>query len=165
MKRRIWIGFLLVALASISAIWFLGSYMMQPSEQGFRMYSLENDALLISDADILSYNWTSQEMAITDEASERLKAIGDNLYSFSTGFVIRINGEEMYRGVFRLAIMSAIPPSPQISILFPSMLFPSQSENYGAIRMFYPSFQPPSDQIVINTKIFQYFEQNNKLKY
>ena len=67
MKREVWIGLLLVALASISAIWFLGSYMMQPSEQGFKIYSLENDALLLSDADILSYNWTSQEMDITDE--------------------------------------------------------------------------------------------------
>ncbi len=165
MKRRIWIWFLLVAIASISAVWFFRSYMMAPLEPGFRIYYLKNNALLISDGDIISYNWTSQEIAITDEASERLRAIGENLYSFNTGFVIKINGEEIYRGVFRLATMSAIPSSPKISIMFPSMFFPSQTENYGAIRMFYPFFEPPGDQQTSNAKIFQYFEQNNKLRY
>jgi len=163
MKRRIWIGSLLVVLASISTLWFFRSYMMQPSEAGFRIYSLQNNALLISDADILSYNWNSQEMAITPEASERLTEM-ENLYSW-TGFVIKIDGEEIYRGIFRAHTMSAIPASPRISIQFPSVLFPSQSINYGAIRMFFPFFQPPSDQSVNNAKILNYFEKINKLKY
>ena len=163
MERRIWIGFLLVVLASISALWFFGSYMMQPSEAGFRIYSIENNALLISDADILSYNWTSQEMAITPEASERLTEMGD-LYSW-TGFVIKIDGEEIYRGIFRTYDTSATPASPRISILFPSAFFPFQSVNYGAMRMFWPFFQPPSDQPVNSAKIFQYFEKINKPKY
>jgi hypothetical protein len=163
MKRRIWIGSLLMVLALISALWFFGSYMMQPSEAGFRIYSIENNTLLISDADILSYNWTSQEMAITTEASERLtEMVG--LYSW-TGFVIRIDGEEIYRGVFRTHSMSAVPASPRICILFPSAFFPSQSVNYGAMRMFWPFFQPPSDQPENNAKIFQYFEKIGKLKY
>lgn len=164
MKRRIWIGFLFVVLASLSILWFLGSYMMQTSEAGFRIYSLENNALLISDADILSYNWTSQEMALTSEASERLIELGENLYNF-TGFVIKIDGEEIYRGVFRSFYMSAIPGPPQISILFPSMFFPSESKNYRAMRMFYPTCQPPSDQSANNAKIFRYFEKIGKLKH
>jgi parallel beta-helix repeat protein len=135
----------------------------QPSEAGFRMYSLQNTTILISDADILSYNWTSQEMAITPEASERLTEMGD-LYSW-TGFVIKIDGEEIYRGIFREYTMSAIPTPPKISVLFPSASFPFESVNYGAIRMFFPSFQPPSDQPVNNAKILQYFEKTNKLKY
>jgi hypothetical protein len=165
MRRRIWIGFLLVVLASISVLWFFRSYMMQPSEAGFTIYSIENNTLLISDSDILSYNWTSQEMALTTEASDRLMKMGENLYNYSPSFVIKIDGEEIYRGIFRSPIMSAIPPPPQISILFPSVIFPSQSENYRAIRMFFPSFQPPSDQPVKNAKILQYFEKTNKLKY
>ena len=133
------------------------------SEAGFRIYSLQNNTLLISDADILSYNWTSQEMAITPEASERLTEIGD-LYGW-TGFVIKIDGEEIYRGILREYTMSAIPALPRISILFPSAFFPFESVNYGAIRMFFPSFQPPSDQPVNNAKILQYFEKTNKLEY
>jgi hypothetical protein len=163
MKRKIWMGLSLVVLVSISVLWFFGSNMTQPSEAGFRIISLQNNATLISDADILSYNWTSQEMAITPEASQRLTGMGD-LYSW-TGFVIRIDGEEVYRGVFRENTMSAIPASPMISMMFPSSSFPFQSMNYGAIRMFFPSFQPPSDQPTNNARILQYFEKANKLEY
>jgi hypothetical protein len=93
MRRRVWIGFFLAVLASISVLWFFSSYMMPPSETGFRIYSIENNALLISDADILSYNWTSQEMAITTEASERLTETG-NLYSWPGG----VCGQNRRRG-------------------------------------------------------------------
>jgi hypothetical protein len=149
-----------VGLSSAS----LASYHLgKLSEAGFRIYSIENNFLLISDADILSYNWTSQEMAITLEASERLTKTGD-LYSW-TGVVIKIDGEETYHGIFREYIMSAIPASPRICILFPSMLFPSESINYGAIRMFFPFFEPPDDQQVNNAKILQYFEKTGKLRY
>jgi hypothetical protein len=82
-----------------------------------------------------------------------------------TGFVIKIDGEEIYRGIFREYTMSAAPASPRICILFPSAFFPYQSLNYGAIRMFFPFFQPPSDQPVNNAKIFQYFEKISKPKY
>jgi len=164
MKRSIWIGLVLIVLGSISVVWFFREYVTPPSEAGFKIIYLENNDVLISDADILSYNWTSQEIAITDAASERLMGMGDSLYSF-TGFVIRIDGEEVYRGVFRSAFMSAIPGPPRISILFPSMLFPSQTENRNAIRMFYPSFEPPSDQPEENAKLSEYFEEANKLSY
>ncbi len=150
-------------LASISALWFFGSYVMQPSEAGFRIYSIENNFLLISDVDILLYNWTSQEMAITPEASERLIKTGD-LYSW-IGFVIKIDGDETYHGIFREYTMSAISVSPRICILFPSVLFPSESINYVAIRMFFPFFESPDDQQVNNAKILQYFEKNSKLRY
>jgi len=91
--------------------------------------------------------------------------IGDSLYSFDNGFVIRMNGEEVYRGVFRTAIMPAIPSPPRISILFPSMLFPSETENHNAIRMFYPASEPPNDEPEANAKFFQCFEDVDKLTY
>ena len=138
--------------------------MAPSSEEVFRLVYLENNTVLISDADIVSYNLTSQEIAITDGASERLTGLGDGLYSF-TGFVISIDGEEVYYGVFRSAFMSAIPGPPRISILFPSMLFPSETENHNAIRMFYPVFEPPSDQLEANARFVEYFEEANKLSY
>ena len=88
--------------------------MMQQSETGFRLVFVENNDVLISDSDILSYNWTSQEIALSEGSSERLIQMGDSLYSFAAGFVIRIDGEEVYRGVFRSPIMSAIPAPPKI---------------------------------------------------
>ncbi len=165
MTRKIWIGLLLVVFVSVASVWFLGSHIVQPAEAGFRIISLENNTLLVTDADVLSYNWTSQEIALTNEASQRLIQIGQNLYSFSPGFVIKIDGEEVYRGVFRSPIMSAIPEPPKISIMFPSVLFPSENQNNHAIRMFYPGFQPPTDQPEKNSKLSQYFEEVNKLTH
>jgi hypothetical protein len=165
MKKRMWIGLLLIVSASIVALFVFSNYMMKPSEAGFILVLLKDNTLLISDADILSYNWTSQEMALTDAASQRLIQEGDDLYSFTDGFVIRINGKEIYQGVFRNAFMSAIPEPPKISIMFPSVLFPSESENNHAIRMFYTTSQPPSDQQENNSKIFLHFEEANKLTH
>jgi hypothetical protein len=165
MKKRIWISLFLIVLALIAVLWVLGSYIEQPSEAGFRLISLKDNTLLVSDADVLSYNWTSQEVALTSVASERLLQMGDNLYSLTDSFVIKIDGKEVYRGVFRSPIMSAIPEPPKISIMFPSMLFQSTSENHHAIRMFYPGFQPPSDQPDKNLSLFQHFEGVNKLTY
>lgn len=154
---------LLVVLVSTSVIWFFGTRVTQPSERGFRIYSLQNNALLISGDDILAYNWTSQKMTITPAASERLNSMED-LYNW-TGFVVRIDGEEIYSGVFRSPNMSATPAPPRISIEFPSVFYPSSSPNYGAVRMFFPFFQPPGDQQASNAKILHYFEGVNKLEY
>ncbi len=161
--RVVLVGFVvLVVLISISTVWALGSYVRKPSEEGFGIYSLKDNTLLISDADVLSYNWTSQEMAITAQASERLNQTED-LYGYLPGFVVRVDGVEVYRGIFREITMNAIPASPNISIIFPSVILPSGSANYGAIRWFFPFFQPPSDQPANNTKLLQYFEKAQKL--
>jgi len=158
MKKRLWLFFLLVLIVSVTAAVLFRGYLTKPSEEGLRIVFLESNALLISDADVLSYNLTSQEIAITDQASDRLTALGDSLYSFTDGFVIKIDGEEVYRGVFRLAIHSAVPSPPKISILYPSMLFPSETENRNAIRLFYPTFEPPSDKPEAYAKFVQYFK-------
>jgi hypothetical protein len=163
--RVVLVGFVvMVVLISISALWFLEGYLRKPSEEGFGIYSLKDNTLMISDADILSYNWTSQEMAITAQASERLNQTED-LYSFSTGFAVRIDGVEVYRGIFREITMNAIPAPPKISIIFPSVIYPSGLQNYGAIRWFFPFFRPPSDQPANNAKILHYFEKVQKLVY
>jgi hypothetical protein len=160
-----WISLLLIVLVLIVGLWVFRDYMVQPSESGFRIVSLKDGTVLISDADILSYNWTSQEIALTDAASQRLTKTASSLYDFTGGFAIRINGQEVYQGVFRAAYMSAIPAPPKISIMFPSVLFPSESQNNHAMRMFYPGFQPPSDEPEKNLKLSQYFEGVNKLTY
>lgn len=166
MKRGVWIGLALIVLVLVTALYFLESSMVkEPSEEGFRIVASQDNVVLISDVDVLSYNWTSQEMSITDAASQRLLGLGDSLYSFSAGFIIKINGEEIYRGVFRAAYMSAIPAPPKISILFPSLTYPSGVENPKAMMLFYPSGKLPTDQSEANTKLSNYFEKVNKLTY
>jgi hypothetical protein len=163
MRASTYVGSLLVVLVLLSVAWYFGRNASEPSQEGFKIVSLEDKGVLISDSDIMSYNWTSQEIAIMDVASQRLRNRGDNLYSFASGFVITIDGEEVYRGVFRMAIHSAIPSPPQISIMFPSALLGSEIDNYGAIRMFYPWFQPPIDQPEANAKLYDYFSESGKL--
>ena len=165
MRRRFWIGLLLIVTVLVAGLWIYTRYMMQQSEAGFRLVFLENNDVLISDSDVLSYNWTSQEIALSDGASERLIQMGDSLYSFTTGFVIRIDGEEVYRGVFRSPIMSAIPAPPKISIMIPNVVFPSSTPDDHAMRMFYPSFQPPNDQPEQNAKLAEYFGEIKKLTH
>ena len=162
MRRKILVSSVLIAATLILIVGLILDSMEAPSKEGFTLVFLENNVLLISDADIVSYNMTSQEIAITEIASERLVNMGNELYNF-TGFVIRIDGEDVYQGVFRSAIMSAIPGPPKICVLFPSMFLHSGIENNNAFRMFYPSFEPPSDQSEANTKLRNYFEQANKL--
>ena len=162
--QKLWISILLIVIMLILTVGLFNNYQEPPSEEGFRLIFLENNAFLISDSDLVSYNLTSQEIIITESASERLVDMGNEIYSF-TGFIIKINGEEVYQGIFRSAIMSAIPSSPKICILFPSMLLQSGIENYNAIRMFYPQFELPSDQPEANTKFSEYFRKVNKLIY
>ena len=69
MKRRILIfSVLTIATLILVTILFLG-FMQLPSKEGFTLTFLENNGLLISNADIISYNETSQEIAITENAS------------------------------------------------------------------------------------------------
>lgn len=150
-------------LVAIAALWVFRGNWMQPSETGFRLVSLKDSTVLISDLDVLSYNLTSQEIALTNAASQRLMQTRDTLYSFSPGVAISINGEEIYQCVFRLNTMSALPPPPKISILFPSSLLQGDTINENALRMFFPAFEPPSDQAAQNSKFVQYFEDANKL--
>jgi hypothetical protein len=161
MRRILHSAALIFALLILVVGLFLGS-MNSSSKEGFSLTFLENNVLLISDADVISYNVTSQEIAIKEIASKRLLDMGDELYSF-TGFAIRIDGEELYQGVFRSAIMSAIPGPPRICILFPSIIIQSGIESNNTIRLFYPGFEPPSDQIEANTKLSECFGQTNKL--
>ena len=165
MKRRVWISLFLILLVSISALLLYQMFITPTSEKGFSIVSVESNTLLLSDADVSLYNWTSQEMTISNAASQRLLGIGDSLYKFSTGFIIKIDGEEIYRGAFRTAYMSAIPAPPRISVLFPSVSWPSGIENPKALMIFYPSGKPPSDQQEANAKLSQYFEKANKLTY
>lgn len=165
MKRRVWISLFLILLVLISALFVFRMCLSTTSEKGFSIVLFESNTLLLTDADISSYNWTSQEMIVSSAASQRLLGIGDSLYKFSAGFVIKIDGEEIYRGAFRTAYMSAIPALPKISILFPSISWPSGIENTEALMMFYPSGKPPIEQQEANAKLSQYFEKANKLTY
>jgi hypothetical protein len=127
------------------------------------MVSLNDNSVLLSNADMMSFNVTSQEIFLTNTGAQRLALLENGLYDFSNVVSLRVNGQEIYQGVFRTASMSALPQQPKIAILYPSMDLTTGTENDHAIRLFFPSFQPPSDLIEMNTKFTQYFQDAGKL--
>ncbi len=146
--------------------------LMQVSEKGFRMYLLENNTLFVSDSDIECYNWTSQEIFLTHNSFQRLWLMGWSLFN-STGFVIKIDGAEVYSGIFMpfsipnkyitvYSVSIVMPDPPRIGIMFPSEYGWIE---YTAMRLFFPKFEPPSDYPEKNAIIFQHFENMGILIY
>ncbi|MCW4019013.1 MAG: hypothetical protein NWF00_10115 [Candidatus Bathyarchaeota archaeon] len=148
---------LAVLIALVAVLWVCQD--RSPSlESGFSLVSQKDNAVLVSDADIVSYNSTSQEITLTAQASQRLTQMGDELYK-SVG-VIRINGEEICQGLFRTAYMSSIPPPSKITIFFPSDLTDDH-----ALRLLYPQSEPPSNLQENYAQFIQYFDDANKLTH
>lgn len=149
---------MIVLIASVTLVWIFRDNLFPSFKEDFSLVILSDNTVLLSDADVLSFNVTSQEIALTDSATQRLKNVGDSLYNFSNLVAFKINGEEIYQGIFRSAEMSAVPELPKISILYPSDL-----QNDHALRLFYPGFEPPSDLSEMNSKFTQYFQDEGKL--
>jgi hypothetical protein len=156
MKRLVWVSVLLVVFVVLAGLWVFRGAWMPSSEGGFKLAFLENNNVLVSDADILSYNATSQEIILTDQAAQRLTQMGDELYKSVA--VIRINGQEICQGLFRTAYMSSIPPPSKITIFFPSDLTDDH-----ALRLLYPQSEPSSNPQENYAQFIQYFEDANKL--
>jgi hypothetical protein len=156
MKRQIWISIMLVVLVALAGLWVFRGSWLPSSESGFRLASLEDNNVLVSDADVLSYNATSQEIILTDQASQRLTQMGDNLYS--SVYVIRINGEEICQGLIRTVYWSSLPPPSKIEIYFPSDLTGDH-----ALRLLYTQVEPSNNLQEKYTPFIQYFEDANKL--
>ena len=166
LKKQVILGVLLIVIVVVAAVLVFQSGILGSAPEdktGFTIVTLSDNSVLLYDTDILAFNSTSQKCFLTDSAAQRLQAVGTNLYNFSNVVSIRVNGVEIYQGIFRNAAMSAVPQPPTIAILYPSMEFPSGVINDHAIRLFYPSFTPPSDMQVVNTKLAGFFEDTNRL--
>jgi hypothetical protein len=163
----VWIVPLLVVIIIVAAVLVFqnswAGFTSEQNETGFTLVSLANNSVLLSDADVLFFNSTSHEIALTDDASQRLTDKGNDLYNFSNVYVFRVNSEEVYQGIFRSAIMSAVPSPPKIAILYPSFDYLTNTENNHAIRLFYPTFEVPSNQTENYTELTSYFQNAGKV--
>jgi hypothetical protein len=137
MNRRMWFNILWCLIIVASVIWAFLTMGNPLTREGFSMYTREDNSLILSDKDALSFNATSQGIALTDAASQRLQTIGDVLYNYANEVSIKIDNQEIYRGLFRAATMSALPAAPTIRILYPEVTADG-SENYSEFRLFYP---------------------------
>ncbi len=162
MKNLVLVSVLLIVLVLVAGLWTFRSSWLPSGSAGFNLVRLSDNSVLLSDEDVLSFNSTNQEMALSDMASKRLLQVGDSLYMFNSTVSVRVNGEEVYQGIFRMASMSALPAPPKIAILFPSMDFPTGVENDHALKLFYPFFEPTGELAAMNAKLTKYFQETNR---
>jgi hypothetical protein len=120
----------------------------------FCLYKLENNQLIISDVDIISYNKTSHEIRLTIEAVKKIEEIQTDLYG---QFVIKINGNEVYKGTFVPPYVSRSYDSTEIIIV------PIIEDNIIRIQMGYPATEVSGEDPRNNVSLFEHFDKTNKL--
>ena len=132
---------------------YLFLYVMTPSEEGFGIYLLESGELVISDTEILSYNKTSHEIKLTDVGVAKIEGL--QVPVNGVGFVMKVEGEEIYRGAFW---------SPISSFSYHGVVIETfVTNNSVKIETGYPPSQFQGEDPRDNPKIFDYLSRLGKL--
>jgi len=142
----------IVILLVISGAYLLLS-VLRPSEEGFGIYLLESGELVISDMEIISYNKTSHEIELTDAGVAKIESI--EVPMNGTGFVVKVGGEEVYRGAFWSPISSFSYHGVVIETLV--------TNNSVKIEAGYPPSQFQGEDPRDNPKVFDYLRRVGKL--
>lgn len=154
MEKKIKIGLIALFIGIIVVGgYFILSNQPRISKEEFGIYLLENDELVISDRDIISYNKSSHEIKLTDEGVRKIKT--QDLYH--KPFIIKLNGEEIYNGSFWSGVSSLSYPG--IVIMDVSLI-----QDGIIIEAGYPSlkfFEGVDSRN--NSEIFNYFQGVGKL--
>jgi hypothetical protein len=150
-RPKIYLVLITICIA-FASWWFL--YSQPLKKNGFGIYLLENNSLIISDENIISYNKTSHEIRLTQEQIGKIEETQASLYG---RFVVRINENEIYRGIFVPPYISRSFPSSEI-VIIPIV----QNENLK-IQMGYPAEEFSDEDPRNNVKIFEYFEKTKRL--
>ncbi|MDH5362400.1 MAG: hypothetical protein OEW84_03705 [Aigarchaeota archaeon] len=104
-KTRVWLAILSVGIAVVGG-WFVLSSRLQTSNEGFGIYLLENNELVISDKDIASYNKTSHEIKLNEEGVRKIEALSYEVPVYGKPFVVKLNDRQIYNGSFWSPISS-----------------------------------------------------------
>lgn len=136
--------------------WFFINNSSQISKEKFGIYLFENNELVVSDKDILSYNKTSHIIKLTEDGANKINNLFVGVYG--KPFVMILNGKEMYNGSFWTSISSVSYSGVVILIDDVSI------NNSIAIQLGYPSLGFYDGKYLINnSEIFYYFERLGKL--
>ena len=150
---------MLIVVSVIIGWLILGSQLQ--GQKGFGVYLSEDNDLVISDKDIMFYNWTSHHIRLNGEGIDRVKGMGffDKLYHKS--FVVMLNGREMYNGSFWSDMDSMSYSGVAIMDI---LAVQNNMTNTLRVEPCYPSVQfckgvDPRD----HSEIFEYFKGIGKL--
>ena len=152
-QRRI---ILTIAIATFSVLMLFGvsSWYGRPG-QGFGIYLVKDNRLIIADNDVLSYTWNSHTLKLTEEGARRIREL--SVPVVGEPFVLKVNGEELYRGYFWTSISSISCNGIMIDVL-------RITDNCVSLENGYPSESfftgaDPRDQ----KEVFEYFQRIGKL--
>jgi hypothetical protein len=158
--------------ASIGETWFLPRDMgmatdveyAEPSEPGFGIYLVDTGELVLSEQDIRSYNASTHEIELDlmgarkwnsyINVTENIPTLADTIL-FAKDFVIKVNGEEIYRGKF----WSMVSSQSYDGIVMLDALFTRDNENSKIwIESSYPASNSSNDSMN-DPRITDFFEK------
>jgi len=152
MGRRKVVFAVVVLLVTIAGSYLLLSF-LRPSEGGFGIYLLESGELVISEMEIISYNKTSHEIKLTEAGVAKIEGLQVPLNG--TGFVVKVEGEEIYRGAF----WSPVSSIPYQGVVIETVV----NDNTVKIEAGYPSSHFQGEDPRNNSEIFDYLNRVGKL--
>jgi hypothetical protein len=149
----------LIGVAVIIGWFFLGNQLQ--GQKGFEIYLSENNELVISDKDIMFYNWTSHNIRLNSEGIDRIKGMDFYEKLYHKSFVVMLNGKEMYNGSF-WSDADSMPPSGIVILDIIAIQY--GKTDTLRIEPCYPSVQfckgvDPRN----NSEIFDHFQSIGKL--
>lgn len=146
----------------------------QSLEEGFGIYHLETGKLLISDKDIIAYNKNTHSIKLTEEAVKRLRSyvpyktmtLNDSAYTipklgglYQKSFVVKLNGERLYEGIF----WSSVSSSSYSRIVIIDVLLITNEDHIQIVAGYPDSSYFKGIDPRRNSKIFDHFQKAGKL--
>ena len=155
---RIRASLVLIAVLLCSLVivgWFILNYQSQVSRGRFGIHLLENDELVVSDEDIISYNKTSHEIKLTEKGIEKIRTLKVGVSG--RPFVIKLDGREIYDGSFWHSL-SSIPYSGIVINTYNTRDNTIRLEEGYPTPKYFKGIDPRN-----NSEIFDHFQRIEKL--
>ena len=155
-KSSILIVVVLVSIGIFAVfVWRFLNPNLQSQEEGFGIYLREDDRLVVSDEDFVSYNQTSHEIKLTKPGAEKIEAL--NISVFGDPFVVKIDGEEIYNGTFMTPISSLSIASSE------AVIVTLVQNDTIRIQMGYPGTEPADRDPRNDSRVIDFFQKTGKL--
>jgi len=148
---------LIVAVLVVAGGFYLANQ-LRVSSEGFGIYLLKNNELVISDDEIVWYNKSSHEIKLTEEGVEKIQALKVESAIYGEPFVLKISNQEIYSGSFWTPISSVSYHGIAIVTLV------NTTDNRIKLENGYPSGSFQDADPRNDPRIFDHFQKLGKLR-
>jgi hypothetical protein len=150
-----YLAFVVVFLILSIGGWWIWHNVSLMSNGRFGIFLLDTDEVVISGEDIVSYAKSVHEVKLTEEGATKIEQLSLKVPVDGTKFVIKINGQEIYRGWFWSPVSSISCSGVVIETLV--------RNNTIRIETGYPSFHFQGEDPRNNPDLLNYFQVVGKL--